>query len=139
MANEIQVRTQVTVRNGNVDYRSNPAQTVETQVGVGGPTPGAILVPTAGVDVDLSQLTVPGRVWFQNQDDTNYVEIGIHDGLLFHPLMEILPGNVESIRFSRNIGEERDISGTGTTGTINTVHIIANGDACWVTIDAFEA
>lgn len=139
MANEIQIRTQVTIRKGNLDYRSNPARTVEDMDGDGGPTPGAVLVPTAGVDIDLSQLTTPGRCWIQNQDDTNYVEIGIHDGSVFHPLMEILPGNVDSIRFSRNIGQEHDVPGTGTTGDVNTVHIRANGDACWVTIDAFEA
>lgn len=139
MANEIQVRTQVTIRKGTLDHRPNPTQTIEDMVGVGGPTPGAILVPTAGVDVDLSQLTTPGRVWFHNQDDENYVEIGLHDGTLFHPFMEILPGNAETLRFSRNVGQEHDVPGTGTTGDVNAVHIKANGAACWVTIDAFEA
>lgn len=139
MASEIQVRTQVTIRKGNVDYRSNPARSVETMVGEGGPTPGAILVSIAGVDINLSQLTTPGRVWVQNQDDTNYVTIGVHDGTLFHPFLEVLPGNHESFRFSRDIGQEHDVPGTGSTGNVNTMHIVANSAPCWVTIDAFEA
>ena len=139
MSSEIRVRTQVTIRKGNVDYRSNPTQTVEDMEGEGGPSPGAFLVTTTGQNVDLSQLTVPGRVWIQNQDDTNYIELGVHDGTLFHPFMEILPGNIETLRFSRNIGEEQNIAGTGTTGTVNNIYVKAHGASCWVTIDTFEA
>ena len=139
MSDEIKIRTQVTIRKGNVDYRSNPTQTVEDQTGEGGPAPGAFLVTTTGQNVDLSQFTTPGRVWIQNQDDTNYIEVGVHDGTLFHPFLEILQGNIETVRFSRNIGEEQTIPGTGTTGNVNTIYVKAHGASCWVTFDAFEA
>lgn len=141
MANELTLRTSLTVRKGNLDYRSFPSQFQLDQTGVGGPTPGAILCATApGTDVDLSELTTPGPAFVQNLDATNYVTIGIYDpqSNFFYPMLEVPAGKGYPIYLSRDLFEEY-ATGTGTVGPgTNTLRIIANNAACIVKFDAFE-
>jgi hypothetical protein len=141
MANEANIKASMRVLKGSLDYRSNPTQYLATQTGVGGPTPGTILCAVApGTDVDLSELTTPGLAVIQNLNATNYVTVGVYDpqSNLFYPMLELLPGEVQVIRLSRNIQEEY-ATGTGTVGPgTNTLRIIANSAACLVKVDAFE-
>lgn len=138
MANEAQVRVSLQIRKGLMAYQSSPTSFNADVAGSKGRTPGTITVGTNATNVDLSQLTTPGLVWLQNLDASNYVEWGVHDGLLFHPLGEILPGECYVLRLSRNLGEEEQATGTGTTGVVNSLCLRANGAACRVTVDAFE-
>ena len=138
MANEITVNLNVVVRKGNL------AETVSanfraTQTGTGGPTPGVLSISTAGEDVTLTDLVTPGLCVVQNVDSTNYIEMGVHDGAVFHPFLELQPGESYVFRFSRNLGEEDNVAGTGTTGTIHTIFARANTAAAWLLIKAFEA
>lgn len=139
MANEIQVRSSLQVNNGNLRYQSQPTAFTATQNGgAKGPTPGMLSVSTTGTDVDLSQLSTPGVCRIMNLDDTNYIEWGIHDGSLFHPIGEALPGESYVIRFSRNLGEEESVPGTGTTAVLNAFYLRANTGTCQVLVEAFE-
>jgi hypothetical protein len=103
-----------------------------------GPTPGMVNVPTDGVDVVFTELTRPGWLEMYNYDDDNYVEFGLHDGSLFHPLGEIPPQIPIRIVLSRNLGVEMDVVGTGTSGIVNSLHLRANGAECQVFVGAFE-
>src|SRR5678816_4215564 len=99
---DVQVTSMMVIRKDNLYYQDQPSAYTATLVGTKGPVPGAISVPTTGVDVDLSQLTTPGLCRIANLDLTNYVEWGIHDGSVFHPVGEVLPGEFCNIRLSRN-------------------------------------
>lgn len=140
MANEATVRNNLRIRKGNLIYSSGNASFRANVSDDKGPTPGYLSVTTAGENVSFSELTTPGLVRIKNLDETNYVEYGIHDGSLFHPVGEILPGEEYIFRLSRNLGEELNVSpGTGSTAVVNTFFLQANGGTCGVIVDAFEA
>lgn len=142
MASEIQVRVGLGIRKDNLQYQSQPQAFNADMVTSTpkGPVPGAFSVSVDGTACDLSQLTTPGFAKIQNLDSTNYVEYGIRDvsSNLFYPLGELLPGEVYVLRFSRNLLEEYDSPGTGTTGPVNQLWFKANTAACVVTVEAFE-
>lgn len=141
MANEITVRNSLSVKNGNLDFRSNPTVFKADMTGLDGPTPGTITCAVApGTDVDLSELSTPGMCFVQNLDATNYVTIGIRDpeNNLFFPFMELLPGEFSVFRLSRSV-EEEFATGTGTVGAnTNRIRVVANNSACNVFFAAFE-
>lgn len=139
MANEFTVSGILQLRRGSQTYSSQPGSYRSDQSSQGGPSPGSINVPTTGTDVSFAQLTRPGLCRIQNLNDTNRVEWGVHDGLLFHPVGELLPGEFVILRLSRNLGEEEDVPGTGTTAVVNTFFLRANVAACKVLVEAFES
>lgn len=140
MANEIAVQIRVRVTNGNLKYVNPVSSFYVDMTGAKGPTPGAIAVPTDGVDVYFDQLTTPGLCLITNLDDTNYVEVGIYDPQtdVFYPLMEVGPGESWPMILSRNLGEQYAGSGTGTTTPENYLRLKANVAACDVQVETFE-
>jgi hypothetical protein len=140
MANEAQVRASLQIRVGNGYYQSQPTVFNADVSTFNGPTPGAVTIDTGGIDIDLTQLTVPGFCWMQNLDSTNFVEYGIYDFEtdVFYPFGELLPGEINIIRLSRNFGIEYEGVGTGTTGRTNRFRLKANTSSCVVRIDVFE-
>ena len=143
MANEAQITSILRIVKGSMTYQSQPSSFMADVDGEGGPTPGAILVSTAGTNIDLSQLTVPGLCRIQNLDTTNYVQYGIWDPETeaFYPLGELLPGETFSFRLARDIQEQYGAgtgTGTGDAG-LNRLRFKAIGDNCIVLIEAFEA
>lgn len=142
--NEIRISANLQVRNAAQAW-SNPVSAFNAnQSGIRGPTPGAVLVPTGGVDIDLSALAKPGG-WcmFTNLDPTNYVQWGILDGVShkFYVVGELLPGEFHPVRLSRNLGT---VYGTGAgTGTdvagVDTLHFKAINASCNVKVEAFDA
>ena len=90
MANEITVALNVVVRKGNLS-ETLTANFKADQDGVGGPTPGVLSISTAGEDITLTDLVTPGLCVAQNVDSTNYIELGVHDGTLYHPSLELQP------------------------------------------------
>lgn len=139
MANEARVSVGISIRKGFLDYRP-PSEVYLSDVSVGrGPTPGTIAVPVTGVDVDLSALTNPGLCKMKNLDPTNYVEWGIHDGSIFHPVGRMLPGEPCVFRISADLGLEEAVPGTGTTNPPNTLFLRANGATCQVNVEAFDS
>src|SRR5262245_58703717 len=142
MAGEATVMSSLQLRKGKVNWRTPNSSFRATIVGnAKGPVPGAITVPTSGINIDLSGLTTPGLCEITNYDASNYVEYGIRDpdSGRFFPIHEILPGETYVVRLSRNLRQEYTGTGTGTGPANNTFHFKANGDDCDVFIGAFES
>ncbi len=143
MANEIQIRVSLQVKKGVVDFQSRPtafSADIEADVLLG-PTPGAINIPIGGAAVDLSSLGTPGWCWIQNQDEEVSVEIGVHNGTDFYPLLELGPGECVPLPLSRHLNARETVTGTGTVGTeINDLWIkpLTNVPTGQVTVLAFE-
>ena len=141
MANEIQFRSGLTIRNGNLDYSSRPNSGLLDQSLVGGPSPGEVLALQTGTLVDFSALTSPGACWLQNLDSTNWVEVGAWDPdhSEFFPLLELPPGVPMPVFLSRYLGYEMDMgAGTGTVGSGVRLMLKGVDGACRVRVDAFE-
>lgn len=136
---DVQVRASLQIRKGQIDHRSNPTFYTATLTGEKGPTPGAVTCTVEGTDIDLSELTTPGWATIQNMDSSNYVEVGIYDpeALLFYPFLELGPGEILPVKFSRNFGEEYT-GVTGTSAPTNRLRVKANGASCVVVVNAFE-
>lgn len=143
MANEysktIQVIVSDAINGGTLSYQSNPINFQGSMTVVRGPYPGMVTVPIDGVNVAFTPLARPAEIWLHNIDKTNYVEFGVHDGSIFHPIGELLPGHMATFRLSRNIGVEENVPGTGTTGVVNQFFLRANKAACDVRVDAWDA
>lgn len=107
--------------------------------GEAGETPGEVLVTTTGVNISLSVLTsLGGVILMENLSEDYRVEYGIHDGLLMHPLGEILPEEAWLLRLSRNLGVEEQATGTGTTGIVNNLFFQSYGGSARVVLNAFD-
>lgn len=77
MANEIRVTAALECINGNYKLpKIGGAVKLVTQSVRGGGVPGQVLVPVAGVEIDLSGLTTPGWGFFRNTDPDNFVYWG---------------------------------------------------------------
>jgi len=139
MADEAEIRASLQVTVGsNTQYRSAPTAFKADVSVFKGPTPGLVSVTTAGVDVDLSLLTIPGLAFIQNLDGSNFMEGGIWDGTSFYPLFDWLPEEGYVVRISACLGEEFGV-GTGTTGAgINTFRLKADTATLLASVEAFE-
>ena len=146
MANEISVRSALQVKNGSLDYRANPTAYNADQTGVGGPTPGAIHITTNyGKKVDLSALVVPGFARIQNLHGTLSIEVGIHNGEFFYPVIELGPGQFTDVPLSRHLNYTESVTGTGTLPQTITdlwvkplTMVPADGSGIWAIFDVFE-
>lgn len=140
MSSEVTMNLSMQIRADSIEYRSLPTSFNIDMTGRMGPVPGAMLVTTAGTDVDLSQLTVPGVCRIQNQDTTNWVEAGVWDpeAGVFYPMLEIGPGQTFPLQLARNLQQEYG-TGTGTTGAnTNRLRLKADTAPCVVLVEAFE-
>lgn len=140
--NEIQIRSYLGVRKGNLDERTNPQAFFATMDGDKGPSPGVITVGVNLTLIDFSQLATPGWLWMMNLDPTNYVEWGLWDSFQnqFGVIGEMLPGMPAGpFCLSRYLGKEQ-IPGTGTTPTGNLTRFAMKATVapCDVLIKAFE-
>lgn len=140
MADEASVRAslQIITENG-LEYQSRPSSfNADVSAGVG-PTPGRVLATVAGVDVDLSAIVVPGGLYrVQNLDATNFVELGIWDGVSFFPFNDILVGESYIGRLAASAGDEFG-TGTGTTtADVNTYRLKADTASCECLFEAFD-
>jgi hypothetical protein len=149
MANEASVRCTLSIKKKDddtglqlINYQNLPGSFRATVTGTKGPSPGALTIPVGGKFVSLEELTVPGLVRIKNCDATNYVEYGLYDvdADIFRPLGELLAGEEYVLRFSRNLFEEYEGTGTGTsTAGANRFMMKANTADVIVVVDAFEA
>ncbi len=151
MSNEARIQISLQIRQQGIAgaagkfFQSNPTQFGADVGGPNGPSPGSLLVPTAGLDINFSQLKFPGGFcWFQNLDNTNYVEWGAFDPAIhkFYPIGELLPGELYLIRLSRWLGIEYGSghlgTGTGSVGMGDTLRFKAAIAPCVVTICGFD-
>lgn len=80
MANEITLKIDLQVRNGNlVDTFSIGNQSIN-QAAVGGPTPGYFTLGTSEEELAFAELSSKGVCLIQNLDATNYIEYGFATG-----------------------------------------------------------
>jgi len=142
MANEATIRASLAISKGAIEYVSRPSQFTATVTGTHGPAPGAFLVTTAGIDVDLSEFTQPGLCRIQNLDSTNFVTYGIWDpeSVLFYPFGELLAEESYILRLSRYLDQEIGTgTGTGTSGPdTNKWRFKADTASVVVLVEAFE-
>lgn len=138
MSSEISVTIDISVKKDFGDERISARFQADQNV-IGGPTPGLILVPTTGIELDLSLLDTPGICTIQNLDPTNYVTVGVKDlgTNRFYPIDEILPGETWARRISRKLGKQYFGTGTGT-GTDNVIWLDADTATCKVVAKVFE-
>lgn len=139
MANELRMTISVNVKKGNVN--ENISETfVASLTNAEGPTPGYVVVPQLGVDVDLSELTTPGVCVIKNVHATYSLMVGISDGVEFYPMFNLAPGESCGGPLSQFIGTSLDATGTGTgtydTGTY-TLHLVGLGGASAAQVKAF--
>ncbi len=138
MAGEIVTQITMAVRKNNINNVLNDGPMIIDMDGYGGPAPGQVTVPTTGVDIDLSELDIPGECLIKNLDTTNFVIGGVTDGTDFIPLFEIEAGKKCYFRFYRYFGQ--DWTGTGTSGgTTWSLRLQADTAECKVVINAYEA
>lgn len=140
MANEATIRASLQIRKGNLTYQSQPSSFTANMGTAKGPAPGAITIPIAGVEINVSEFTTPGLCRLMNLDEDNFVEYGIFDteADVFFPLGELLPGETYILRFSRNLKEEYAGTGTGTSAPTNKLWFKANTAPCVVLVEIFE-
>jgi hypothetical protein len=147
MANEATITSQLQIQKrttaGNLTFLGfGPGSFSADVTGTLGPTPGAVLVTTAGRDIYFTELTTPGFCVIANLEPAggNYFEYGIKDPQtnVYYPLGEVLPGESYVIRLSRNLQEQYAGSGTGTTGPENYLRLKANAGTVRAFVGAFE-
>ena len=141
MSNEATRTSRLRYKKGKVNWvESLSSFTFDVSGTAKGPVPGAVEATVAGVSVDLSELSTPGACRLHNLDSTNFVTYGIWDATdgIFFPLGELLAGEFHDIRLSRYLSEEMG-TGTGTSGSGNTLYLKADTAACQVYVGAFEA
>ena len=133
MANEVSVRSSLTINNGSLSYSSRPTSYQADATGAKGPTPGALTISTSGTEIDLTQLTTPGFCRISNLDPStsnNYVEYGVYVGSTFYALGELLPGEFVVLRLYRDMG----VAGTD----FHTLMLNAVGSTVDCSVEAFE-
>ena len=137
----LSIRTVDSDGNVRLEYRNTPSSFNFDVSDSIGPCPGAFLVTTAGVSVDLSDLTTPGPGMIYNLGDTNTFDIGIWDpdNSKFLPLFQCAPHQFYPFYVSANLEQEYG-SGTGTTGAaVNRMRLKAVGGNTYARVDVFEA
>lgn len=135
MSAEGRVSITVSISGGNagkLNYQNNPTNfTFDSTLAVAaGLFPGGVLASVnPGTVIDLSKITSPGGViLIQNMDLVNFVTLGAYDPTddTFHPIFEVLPGEIWPHRLSRVFGSK--IAGTGTGILVNTDSLMLKAD-----------
>lgn len=142
MANEIRINISLQIKKGNLTFQSNPTAFLDTMSGdAAAPSPGRITVSEQGTDINLSAVGTPGWALFRNLDDTNYVQLGVYntDQSEFYPFARIKPGQHFLMPVDPDINEEYAGTGTGTTGQLNTLRLLAQTSSCEMEVYIFEA
>jgi hypothetical protein len=142
MANEGTLRLSLSIRGGNVDERTSPTVCRFDVENPRPPSPGLVVAPTTGADVDLSALDVPGPCWMHNTSEDYPVEYGIHDGTKFHPLGYVLPGMICFHYFSPNFGQEPNVptgTASGTDTVVNTFRVRGIGGSADIDVKCYDA
>lgn len=133
MANEFTISAALKYATSDVTINTSPTNFRDSQTTNKGPGPGLVTATTTGVNVDLSQFTLPGNVVFKNKDATNFVTIGLYEssGTIFRPFAELKPGASCVFRFSRSVL-------TANTAA-DVIRLKADTASCIVDVKCFDA
>lgn len=133
MSSEANVNLKIYIRNEPLIY-SNPVEYMRYDVlGKAGPSPGSLIIPTTGVNIDLTQIVNPATIYMLNYDLNNYVEFGLWDGI-FMPIGILRPGRFNFWELSPNLGLAYG-TGTGTEAGSMQFRLKAHLAACNVRVD----
>ncbi len=153
MSDEAQFRTGLTIRKVGqanqpvLDARYSRAFNVDVDNSFG-PSPGAINVTNAGVNVDFSEFTARGLTpdccVFSNlemNNDDNWIDVGRYDPStnFFYPLFRMYPGEEYPLRLSPDVDEEFTGTGTLAFSTVSTLRLICFSDNCPARVDAYAS
>jgi len=119
MANEVTVKTSLSVRNGSLVFTYDSGTLQFDQAAVGGPTPGYVTVGTSEESIAFGELSTVGWVVLKNLSTANYVRWGFAT-TVYGGRLE--PGEVAQFRLN-----------PGTT-----LYLIANTAACKCLVYAVE-
>lgn len=152
MADEAQIRLGLRIVRAPLDYQSNPTAFTMDVLNSSPPIPGKIVATPAGVDLDLTNLGVPGLIWLMNMSTQDFVTWGVVDPDTdkFLPVGELPIANASTggkpflhnlsrylyTGFSGAIGTG---TGTGTLGHPATLRFYSNDVDCEVFVAAFDA
>lgn len=100
MADEITTTTSIRLANGTVKTSRSPGSIQADQATARYVANVQDIGFAAHEALDLGQVATPGVSWFMNQDDTNYVEVGIDDTGTFEPTVKLLPGEDAKLRLA---------------------------------------
>ena len=89
MANEITIGASLRLINGDLKETkgTNGYRTVQA---TGDAIGGTQIIGTTEEVIAYGDASTPGWAWFQNLDDTNYVEIGVKPASTFYPVIKLL-------------------------------------------------
>ena len=79
MADEFRITSKIRLINGSLKVNIGGVYTFDQNT-AGGPAVGYLTIGTSEESVSLSELGTEGFAWFQNLDDTNYVQWGPDSG-----------------------------------------------------------
>jgi len=127
MADEATINSSLQIKVGKLEYQNRPTSFTADVSVAGGPTPGQILVTTAGIDITLTELATPGLCRFMNLDTTNFVSVGVFDTSNFFPLLALLAGESFVMRLA-----------TDVEAGANTLRFKADTASVNVLIEVFE-
>lgn len=141
MTNEVRINTSMNIRasTGPLQYQNEPSSFQANMSGAQGPSPGSVIATPNGTVVTFPGLTSPRLCRIMNQDPTNWIAVGMYDGVHFYPMIELLPGETYIVRLSRHLGGEYTTTGTGSIGHPGALMVkcpAANAEAL---IEAFNA
>lgn len=64
---------------------------------------GTQSVGTSEEALDIAGLTTLGIAWFENMDDTNFVQIGVKPSATFYPLLDVRAGEAFPVRLTDGV------------------------------------
>ena len=91
MANEITVTGKITLKNGKFELELNSRSLQADQAGTGG-VHQEQNIGTTYEAISLGEVTTAGYAMFRNNDDTNFLQIGLDGGAALTPVMKLLAG-----------------------------------------------
>lgn len=165
MSREAQVQSSMYIRKDNAgatganagmqqlqDYRSSPSLFIADVAMPHLSVRLGLDVPTTGILAAMPTLLIPGLYFVHHQGrsdgvlianadkESYYVEWGIYEPAndRFYPKDELLPGEFFPGRFSRNLLQEYNNTGTGTSAATNLLWFKAHGATCRIGLDVFN-
>ncbi len=141
MSDEATVKQSVQISISGRRIYNPPAASFRVDVSTAkGPTPGSVTATAGGVDVDLSQLTVPGLCHIINYSTTDFLEYGVYDPETdrFYPLGEVAAEGEYIFEFSRNLFGEFAGTGTAELSATNRFRVRGGNSTIECTVNAFE-
>lgn len=100
MAGEITLTITLTLANGSL--RASPSQGTSQEIDQGAARRHSDTqnIGTTAEALGTGSIVTPGVGWFENLDDTNFVEVGKYTGGAFHAFLKLNPGEGYAVRIA---------------------------------------